>query len=243
MSDVTKRRKPRYSAKTKKKVAGIFADVVRKAAKVARTQQVEQTQLESLLSALTGATPAERNAQRLDAILRRALPATAPGALQRILDRTLDTLYCECSLDANAVRALLAERRDPHRSETTPLDARAAVALAYLSEIVTACEEPVDREAARELGDAGLSADALLNGRAAARARRNGGQTRGGQRQVEASPDHAKWCAQARKLLEHGRNAHEVASIVAAKSGVNVRTVRNALQRAGVLVPRKREVT
>lgn len=218
-----------------------FAEMVRQAAATAREQQIEQERLEQMTCKPDGTTPAERNEQRLDAALRRALPPNAAGGLQRILDRTLDTLYDELGLRQDEVRALLIECRDPHRLTRSLIEPRARDALGNLSEVVAACEEPTDAASAKFRSAAGLSRDSLLSGRAAARARVTGGSANGEQRKQQAADKHAKWCDAAQRLLVSGRDPHQVASMVARAQGANVRTVRNVLQRAGLLGHREKK--
>lgn len=219
---------------------GLAGFDMRAVAIAAREQQVEQTRIAQRINKPSGTTRADRNDQRLDAILHRALPQNAAGLVQRLLDRALDILYGEFGLNPDAVRALLTERRDPQRFASTAVPPRVADALADLSEIVTACEEAPDAAATRALSDAGISSDALLSGRLAARARKQGGSSTGTQRQDDAREKHEKWRAAAHDLLATNKKPHEIAGIVASRFGVDARTVRNELQRAGILTRREK---
>lgn len=214
-------------------------DAVREAVAASRASRDAHQRAEQAVERPTGKTPAERNERRLDAILQGALPRKAGGALQRILDRTLQTLYGDCGFVVADVRALLLERRDLHRIVTTPVENRVADALAVLSEIVTACEEPIDASTASAISDAGMSGDAMLTGRVAAHARRSGGQSAGRQRVEEARADHDRWEKAARAEIANGTPLRNVAAAVADRYGVTPRAVRDALQARDVLSKRK----
>ena len=64
-----------------------LADVVKAAATDAKNNEVERARLEAVMRKPKGATAVDRNAMRLDLILRRTLPPNAAGVLQRVLDR------------------------------------------------------------------------------------------------------------------------------------------------------------
>jgi hypothetical protein len=238
--DQPRRRKPRYSSKTQRKLSAAFAAVVRAAASDARTNEVERARQGEAIRRPPGASPAERNDRRLDAILCRGLPPNAAGVLHGVLDHALDILYGEFGLDTGAVRELLIERRNPERFTSTAVDPRVSDAVAVLSLVVAACEEAQDAETAKALSAAGMNSDALLSGRSAARARAKGGGATGKERQRLAEIEHVRWCADAQKHIEAGRAPHTLASTLAMKYGVHPDTMRDALVARGVLQRRRK---
>lgn len=216
-----------------------LADVVKAAAMDAKDNQVERARLEAVVRNPKGATAVHRNAVRLDLILRRTLPPNAAGALQRVLDRALDTLYGDFGLDAQRVGMLLEERRDVHRFAVTPLAPRIADALAYLSDVVAACEEAPDKVSGQALADAGLDTDSLISGRTAARGRKKGSREAADQRRHSATAVHDEWVKVAERRIAGGTAPHNVASAIAPQFKVTSKAMRTVLQRRGVIKKRK----
>jgi hypothetical protein len=173
-------------------------------------------------------------------VLRGILPPNAAGGLQWILDRSLNTLYGESGLDAERVKALLEERRDVNCFSVTPIARPIADALAYLSDVIAACEEAPDSVLGRELGDAGLDHDSLISGRASARGRKKGAREAGIQRADAAASAHDEWVTVAKRRIAGGMSQHNVASAIAPLFNVTERAMRNALQKRGVIEKRKR---
>lgn len=216
-----------------------FSGAVAEAAAKARTEQAERRRLEDGLRRPSGRTPAERNAQRLDMLLRRVLPPNAAGALQFVLDRALDTLYGEFNLNADEVRSLLKERREVGRFAVTPIERPVVDALAYLSDVIAGCEEAPDKLSGRVSADAGFDSDSLISGRAAARGRKKGSREAGARRSEAASGDHDVWVKAAQRRLDAGMAQHNVSSAIARQFDVSPRAIRDVLQQRGVIKKRK----
>lgn len=70
--------------------------------------------------------------------------------------------------------------------------------------------------------------------------RKRAGRKTAAKSKAVAASEHAKWADLARTLIADGTAPHNVASIVARRVGASPRTIRNALQRSGVLIKKRK---